>query len=54
MNLTTSEITKLAIALSICYGIYKFVPNAAAKAAALGVAGTVVAKQIPYLQDALS
>ena len=54
MNLTTSELTKIGIALAICYGVYKFVPHAAAKAAALGVAGTIVAKQVPYVQDALA
>jgi len=54
MNLTTSEITKLGIALAICYGAYRFIPNTAAKTAALGIAGTIVAKQIPYLSDALA
>lgn len=54
MNLTTSQLTKLGIALGICYGVYKFVPSPAVKAAALGVAGTIVAKQIPYVSDALA
>lgn len=54
MNLTSSQLTKLGVALAICAGIYKFVPNAAVKAAALGVAGTIVAKQIPYVSDALA
>lgn len=54
MNLTSSEMTKIAVALAICYGAYKFIPSPAAKAAALGVAGTIIAKQIPYVQDALA
>lgn len=54
MNLTSSEITKIAIALGVCFAAYKFLPHSAAKAAALGVAGTIVAKQIPYVQDALA
>ncbi len=49
-----SNLTKTAIALAIVYGIYKFVPNQAVKAAALGVAGTIVARQIPYVQDAVA
>lgn len=54
MNLTTSQLTKLGIALGICVGVYKFVPNASVKAAALGVAGTIIAKQLPYVGDALA
>ncbi len=54
MNLTSSQLTKIAIALGMCYAAYRFVPGAAAKAMALGVAGTVVAKQIPYISDALA
>nr|WP_315242872.1 hypothetical protein [uncultured Albidiferax sp.] len=52
MNLSTSQLTKLGIALGICYAAYKFGPQPA-KAAALGVAGVIVAKQVPYVQDAL-
>lgn len=46
-------LTKVAIALGIAYGIYKFAPSQMVKAAALGVAGTIVARQIPYVKDAL-
>jgi hypothetical protein len=42
------------IGLAICYGVYKYAPNQMAKAAALGVAGVIVAKNVPYLQDALA
>jgi hypothetical protein len=51
--MTQSDMTKLAIALGICYAAYKFVPNQAAKAAALGVAGVVIAKKIPVLNTQL-
>lgn len=54
MNLTTSQITKLAMGLGICFAVYKFVPHPAAKAAALGVAGVIVAKKVPYVSDALA
>ena len=54
MNLTTSEMTTIGIALAVCFAAYKFLPNAAAKAAALGVAGVIVAKQIPYVKDAMA
>jgi hypothetical protein len=54
MNLTSSQLTKLGTALAICFGIYKFVGHPAVKAAALGVAGTIIAKQLPYVSDALA
>ena len=41
------------IAAGIVFAAYKFGPNQAVKAAALGVAGVMVAKQIPYVQDAI-
>lgn len=53
MNLTSSEITKAGLGLAVCFAIYKFVPHQAAKAAALGVAGVIVAKRLPYVSDAL-
>jgi hypothetical protein len=43
--------TKLAIALGILYAGYKFIPHPAAKASILGVAGVVVAKNVPVLKD---
>ncbi|MBN8506135.1 MAG: hypothetical protein J0L58_16850 [Burkholderiales bacterium] len=52
MNLS-DNLTKLAIALGICYAAYRFAPMAAVKAAAVGVAGTIVAKQLPYVGDVL-
>lgn len=54
MNLTTAQLTKLGIALGICYAVYRFVPNAQAKAAALGVGGVIIAKQIPYVSEAMA
>lgn len=54
MNLTTSQLTKLAIGVGICAGIYKFVSNPLVKTAAVGVAAVIVARQAPFLGDALS
>lgn len=42
------------IGLGIAFVAYKYGPNATVKAAALGVAGVIVAKQIPYLSAALA
>jgi hypothetical protein len=49
-----SDLMKLGVALAVTWAVYKFVPSAAAKAAALGVAGTIVAKQIPFVKEALA
>ena len=54
MNLSTSQLTKIGIALAACFAVYKFAPMSAAKAAALGVAGVIIGKQVPYVQDALN
>lgn len=45
------ELTKAAMALGMLYAVYKFVPHPAAKAAALGVAGMVIARKVPILRD---
>jgi hypothetical protein len=50
----SAALMKLGMAAAITFGVYKFSKNAAVKAAALGVLGTVVAKQIPYVKDALA
>jgi hypothetical protein len=52
-KMDTSKLVPMAIALGIAYGISKFSSNPMVKAAAYGVAGVIVAKQIPYVQDAL-
>jgi hypothetical protein len=49
----SADMTKLAIAAGILYAAYKFVPNQAVKAMALGAAGVVVAKQLPYVKDVI-
>lgn len=48
---TQQQLMRLAIAAGALYAAYRFIPNAAAKAAVLGVAGVVAAKQIPVLKD---
>lgn len=52
--MSQSDLMKLAIALGIVYGVYRFAPWQWAKAAALGAAGTIVMKQVPYVSDALA
>lgn len=49
----TATLTKAALAVGICIAVAKFVPNQIVKAAAYGVAGVIVAKQIPIVQDAM-
>lgn len=53
MNLTSSQLTKIAIGLGACFAVYKFVDHQAAKAMALGVAGVIVGRNVPYVKDAL-
>ena len=50
----TSKLMPSAIALGILYGISHFVKSPMVKAAAYGAMGVIVAKQIPYVQDALA
>lgn len=51
MNLSVENLTKLAIAGGILYAVYRFAPNQAIKAMALGAGGAILAKQVPYVQD---
>lgn len=50
----TTKLVPMAIALGIAYAAAKFSSNQTVKAAAYGVMGVIVAKQIPYVQDALA
>jgi hypothetical protein len=52
-KMDTSKLMPLGIALAILYGVSKFVPNQMVKAAAFGAMGVIVAKQIPYVKEAL-
>ena len=45
------KLKKAGIALAMVYAVYKFVPHQAVKAAALGVGGVVVAKNLPFVAD---
>jgi hypothetical protein len=45
---------RLGMALGACYAAYKFIPNPQVKAAVLGVAGVVVAKQLPIIKTFLA
>ena len=42
------------LALGVAFAVWKFSKSTNVKSAALGVMGTVIAKQIPYVQDALA
>lgn len=50
----TSKLMPAAIAVGIAFAVSHFVKNPMVKAAAYGVIGTIVAKQLPYVQDALA
>lgn len=51
--MNSAVLMKLGIALGAVYAVYRFAPNPAVKAASLGVAGLIVAKQVPYVKDVL-
>lgn len=53
MNLTSSQLTKIAVALGGCFAAYKFIDKPEARTMALAVAGVIIARQLPYIQDAL-
>lgn len=52
--MNTNALVTVGIALGVCYAVTHFVKSPAVKAMALGVAGTIVAKKIPFVQDALA
>ena len=49
----TSKLVPAGIALAILYGVTHFSKNPQIKAAAFGAMGVIVAKQVPYVKDAL-
>lgn len=53
MNMSKEKLIATGIALGIAYAIQKFVPNQMVKAGAFGVMGVIVAKNIPYVSNAL-
>lgn len=50
----TTKLLPTGIALAILYGVSHFVKNPMIKAAAYGAMGVIVAKQVPYVKDALA
>lgn len=52
--MTQAEMIRSAIALGALYGVYRFAPHPAIKAMALGTAGVIVARKVPYVKDALA
>lgn len=49
--MNSDVLMKLAIGGAVLFAVYKFAPNQAIKAMALGAAGVAVAKQLPYVKD---
>ncbi len=49
--MTAADMTKYGIAAALLFAAYKWAPNAAVKGAVLGVAGTIVAKKLPFVKD---
>lgn len=49
----TTKLVPAGIALAICYGVAKYISNPMVKAGAYGVMGMIVARQIPYVKDAI-
>lgn len=47
----TSKLLNLGIAAGIVYAAYRFAPSPAVKAMALGAAGVMVGRNIPYVKD---
>jgi hypothetical protein len=52
--MNTAALMKLGIALGAVYAVYRFAPSQAVKAGAIAVGAVVVAKQVPYVKDALA
>lgn len=50
----TSKLVSVGVGLAIAYGVSHFIKNPVVKAAAYGVMGVIVAKQIPYVKQSLS
>lgn len=44
------QLMNMGITAAILFAAWKFAPNNSIKAAVLGVAGVVVAKQLPYVK----
>lgn len=54
MNMSQPELTKMLMALAVCYGVYKYAPKDQFKAMALGVAGVIVARRLPIVGPQLA
>lgn len=50
----TSKLLPAGIGLAVAYGVAHFIKNPVIKAAAYGVMGVIVAKQLPYVKDSLA
>ncbi|HRZ02319.1 MAG TPA: hypothetical protein P5024_12240 [Burkholderiaceae bacterium] len=50
----SQALMKIGVALAAVAVAYKFAPSALVKTAAVAVGGVIVAKQLPYVRDALA
>lgn len=50
----TTKLMKFGVAAAALFAVYKFAPNQAVKAMALGAAGVAVAMQVPYVNAAFT
>lgn len=53
MDFLKSDLGKAAVGLAAVWAVYHFVKNPQVRAAALGVGGMIVAKQLPFVGDAV-
>lgn len=51
---TKNKWVKIGLGLAACYAAYRWMPNQAVKAAALGAAGTIVISNTPVIQNAIN
>lgn len=49
-----SKWVAIGLGLAACYAVYRFGPNNLVKGAAVGVMGTIIARQVPYVNTALA
>ena len=52
--MNTQKLIPIGIRLALTFAVAHFIKNDMVKAAAFGVMGTIVAKQIPYVKNALA
>lgn len=54
MNLSSSKLTSMGLALGVCFAAYKFIGNPMVKTAAVAVGAVILAKNAPVVGAALA